>query len=150
MNKKINCLDNFKLRYEDMEFNKMKKISKVKATAKTTSTSITKRKTPKLLLKDRFALIKRAVIIHFNNILKKIGIRGKKTKKVTKTQKKFEREQQLRGILGIGLLFVVVSIIYSTYIIFNGISSTASKVMIIPQATFAVLILYKAFSKIYK
>lgn len=144
-----NSLDNFKLEYEEMEFHKVKKTDKVKVTAKTTSTSATKRKA-KVSPKDRVKAILKAIRARFDNILKKLKLKGKKTKKATKMQKKLERQQQIRGILGLGLLFVVVSITYSTYVIYNGVSSSASRLMLIPQVVFALYTLFKAFSKIYK
>lgn len=139
-------LDNFKLHYEEMEFNKVKTSGKTTTTVKAKATP----SKPKVSVKARLTGVKAKVRTRFNNVVKKIVPHRKKAKKTTKIEKKLNHEQQMRGILGIGLLFVVVSIIYSTYVIFNGVSSTASRVMLIPQVVFAALTLFKAFSKIYK
>jgi hypothetical protein len=55
-----------------------------------------------------------------------------------------------RVILGIGQLLVVVSIIYSTAIVMIGVNSAESKILLVPQAVFALAILVKAFSKLNK
>lgn len=114
----------------------------------------------KVSLRDRLKanLSKRANASRsaFDDIKRKLkNLKPKKkpvklSKKAQQEQKKLNRQQQMRGILGIGLLFVVVSITYSTYVIYNGVSSSASRVMLVPQVVFALLILFKAFSKIYK
>lgn len=144
MNKNVgSSLDRFDLYYEEMEFNK------VKVSGKTPAQS-SKVKTDKVSVKSRLKGIGGSISKRFHSVVNKITPHRKKAKKLTKADKKLNREQQLRGILGIGLLLVVVSIIYSTYVIFNGVHSTASRVMLVPQVVFAVLTLFKAFSKIYK
>lgn len=87
------------------------------------------------------------------NIFRRSALELKPAKKVTnntKNERKISLQQKFRVILGIGLLFVVVSIIYSSYVIFNGVDSSASRVLLIPQVVFALTTLFKAFSKIYK
>jgi hypothetical protein len=151
-------LENHKLYYEDMEFKKMGKspsnlkTNKVKQIAKPKSG-----KTSKVSLKDRVKtnLSKRLAASRsaFNDIKLKFKPNkkpSKLSKKAQLEQKNLTRQEHKRAILGIGLLFVVVSITYSTYVIYNGVSSSASRVMLIPQVVFAILTLAKAFSKIYK
>lgn len=124
-----------------------------------TKTSTTKRKvTPgaktvpksKVTLKDRIDNAKKAVVVHFNNTKKKLGFKSKKVKKLTKTERKLERQKKIRGIIGIGLLFVVVSIAYSTYMTVLFVDGSAMVVALAPQVTFATVILLIAFYKIYK
>lgn len=142
-----------------MEFNKVAKSTKATpkktsgATVKTTATSAVKRKTPvkpKVSLKQRLDNVKKAVRGKFDNIKKRLGIKSKKTKKTTKTAKKLARQQKIRGIIGIGLLFVVVSIAYSTYMTVLFVDGTAMVVALTPQVVFAATILLIAFYKIYK
>lgn len=151
-----NSLDSHKLEYEEMEF---KNVGKVKETAKlkpkpavkTTSVSAVKRK--KVGLKTRVGSKLQPVRRKLHsvvNFMKNPPYPKKKSKKTTKLAHKLAKEQRLRGILGIGLLFVVVSIIYSTYVVRTFVDSTASLVALAPQVIFAVCILVKAFSKIYK
>lgn len=54
------------------------------------------------------------------------------------------------AIMGIGHLLVVVSIAYSTAVVLIGVDSIESKIALVPQATFGLFILFKAFSKLYK
>lgn len=146
---KGSSLDSFELRYEEMEFKKVQ--TSKKATAKPvvkTSTSAVKRK--KVSLKDRVVVKLQPARKKFNNILKNLKNPRKKSKKTTKLSQKLARQQQKRGILGIGLLFVVVSITYSTYVTRTFVDSSASIVALFPQAAFALYTLFKAFSKIYK
>lgn len=75
---------------------------------------------------------------------------SKRQKKRTKLQIAEARAQRNRGIIGIGQLFVVVSITYSTAVILMGVDSVESKVALLPQASFALAILFKAFFKLYK
>lgn len=92
----------------------------------------------------------RAVKTTFKNIVNKTKRPRKKVKKLTKTQRELNKQQRNRGILGIGLLLVVVSIGYSTSVIFDGVDSIQSRIALLPQVVFAVLTLFKAFSKLYK
>ena len=124
-----------------------------------TKTSTTKRRvTPgaktvpksKVTLKDRTDNAKKAVVIQIERAKKKLGIKSKKVKKLTKTERKLERQKKIRGIIGIGLLFVVVSIAYSTYMTALFVDGTAMVVALVPQVVFATAILLIAFYKIYK
>jgi hypothetical protein len=102
----------------------------------------------------RVESVKKTVRSRFDNMLSKFKKQPKKAKKISKSAaalaKKEQREQQKRAILGIGLLLVIVSIIYSTTVVREFVNSTASLVALAPQVIFAVIILVKAFSKIYK
>ncbi len=135
-------LESFKLDYEEMEKKVGKPNPKVKAKAQL--------KKPNIQLKARIKTLFARLRKLFNNVVNKAKPHRKSVKKVTKKQQKLNREQQMRGILGIGLLFVVVSITYSTYVIFNGVDSSASRLLLAPQVFFALYTLFKAFSKIYK
>jgi len=84
------------------------------------------------------------------NIIKKAKHKSKKPKKVTKIGQELAKKERNNVIMGICLLLVVVSIIYSTAVIFLGVDSQASKIALLPQVTFALIILIKAFSKLYK
>lgn len=156
-----NSLDDYKLEYEDMEIIVPKAkskvtASKVKPTAQVAKTDTVKRK-PKLALIERIKADFKARAAQSRSAFNDIKLRLKSLKKPSKLSKKAQlehkkavREQQMRGILGLGLLFVVVSIAYSSYVIYTGVHSTVSRVMLVPQVIFALLILIKAFSKIYK
>lgn len=77
-----------------------------------------------------------------------------KGKKMTKKERENARlasiEQGKRGIIGIGQLLVVMSIIYSTTVIFIGVNSIASRIALAPQVAFAAIILLRAFFRLYK
>lgn len=51
------------------------------------------------------------------------------------------------GILGLIQIFVLVSISYSTYVVALGTQGYASRVMLIPQALFAAVLLVKKFTR---
>lgn len=145
-------LNNFKLHYEETERTQVSK-----ETIKAKSTSTAKRKPavknsakPKATFKDRIDNIKKSVIVLFNNIKKKLGFKSKKATKVTKDEKKLARKQKIRGIIGICLLFVVVSIAYSTYMTVLFVDGTMMVIALAPQVIFAVVTLLIAFYKIYK
>lgn len=151
-----NVLENHQLEYEEMGQKRMGK-AKTKATVKTNTARAVKRKaTPKKVakptvsLKQRLDGVKKAIIVQFNNGKKKLGIKSKKAKKVTKAEQKLARLQKIRGIIGIGLLFVVVSIAYSTYMTVLFVDGAAMVVALAPQVVFAATILLIAFYKIYK
>lgn len=82
--------------------------------------------------------------------IKKAFQQSKKTKKGNKISDEIRKNNRNRGIIGICQLFVVVSIIYSTAIILMGVDSQASKAVLLPQFVFALIITFKAFSKLYK
>jgi hypothetical protein len=140
-----NSLDKFELYYEELEKKKVAK-AKVKIDPKLSK--------PKTTFKMRVESVKKTVRSRFDNMLSKFKKQPKKAKKISKSAaalaKKEQREQQKRAILGIGLLLVIVSIIYSTTVVREFVNSTASLVALAPQVIFAVIILVKAFSKIYK
>lgn len=104
----------------------------------------------KVTLKDRVDNAKKAVVVQIEKAKKRLGIESKKVKKLTKTELKLERQKKIRGIIGIGLLFVVVSIAYSTYMTALFVDGTAKVVALAPQVVFATVILLIAFYKIYK
>lgn len=134
-------LSNFKLYFEDLE-------KKVEVTSKVSS--VKRKAMPKTSLKVGISNNISSIKGHFNNVLKKLKHPRKKAKKLTKTERKFLRQQNLRAILGIGLLLVIVSIAYSTTVIFIGVDSSASRLALLPQVVFALYTLIKAFSKFYK
>ena len=72
------------------------------------------------------------------------------SKKSDNKGRKNPKKERNHAIMGIGQLLVVVSIAYSTAVIFIGVDSTASKIALIPQVVFASYILLKAFSRLYK
>lgn len=157
MTRVTDSLDDYKLEYEDME----RKVPKVKSKVldkpvKAAKTDTIKRKAkPSLVDRIKADLQRRAAQSRsgFNDLKRQLKPEkkpSKLSKKAQIEQKKTSREDQKRGILGIGDLFVVVSIAYSSYVITNGVHSTASRVMLVPQVVFAVYKLIKAFSKIYK
>lgn len=133
-------LNSFKLHYEELEKKKVTKPSKVKAKAQSKNKSF----------KDRKEILFGKIRVHFNNTVHKMTPHRKKARKLTKAELKFHKEQNVRAILGIGLLLVVVSIAYSTTIIFLGVDSSASRLALLPQVIFALFTLIKAFSKFYK
>ena len=53
----------------------------------------------------------------------------------------------LSGAGGIFMAFVVASVAYSTYVVFAGTTGLVPKLMLIPQATFAALIVLYKFAK---
>lgn len=83
-------------------------------------------------------------------VVKGLKSSSRTKKKPTKAQLKLAQEERNRAILGIGLLLVVVSITYSTAVIFIGVNSIESRIALAPQVVFAVTILIKAFSKLYR
>lgn len=131
----VKPLREFKLYYEDMEH---KTMSSVKA------------KPQKVAVKK--PLIKKFTDLKtkFIDVVNKTKNPRKKTRKLTKLEQKAVQEQRKRGILGIGLLLVVVSIAYSTYIVRTFVDTNLSLVSLIPQVSFALYTLLRAFSKLYK
>lgn len=149
-------LDNYNLEYEEMEQKPVAKAQtkvtkkttvKPKATPKATAKTPVK---PKVSLKTRIDNVKKSVRSKVDNVKKRLGIKSKKAKKTTKEERKLARLQKIRGIIGIGLLFVVVSIAYSTYMTVLFVDGTAMVVALTPQVVFAAIILLIAFYKIYK
>lgn len=120
-------------------------MDKVDSTKQTTKAS-----KPKVSLKNRIDNAKKVVRSRFDNITKKLGIHRKKAKKATREQKKLARQQRIHGIIGIGLLFVVVSIAYSTYMTNLFVDGTQMVVALAPQVAFALIVSIYAFYKIYK
>lgn len=89
------------------------------------------------------------VRVKIDNIIKKVK-KPKKAKKTTKKEQYLARLQKIRGIIGIGLLFVVVSIAYSTYMTVLFVDGTMMVVALAPQVIFALATLVIAFYKLYK
>ena len=145
-----NSLDSFTLYYEEMErdvpTNKKvanKKTAKVPAKASKVAVK-------KPTIKDRINGVVTTVRGRIDNIKKGIVLRKKKAKKLTKAEESAIRQKKIRGIIGIGLLFVVVSIAYSTYMTVLFVDGPVMVVALAPQAVFAALTLLIAFYKIYK
>ena len=140
----INSLDSVKLYYEELEKKKVAKPKKSKVLTNEKKTS-----KPAVQLKQRIVALTKKVNSYFDNVLSKV-LHRKKAKKLTKAEQKLARQQQMRGIIGIGLLFVVVSIAYSTYMTVLFVDGAAMVVALTPQVVFASAILLIAFYKIYK
>lgn len=134
-----NSLDSFELYYEEME--------KKKVTKKYVNKSVVR---PQVSTKQKIKAKLAPINARFFSVVNKVKHPSKKHKKLTKDEKKLAKQQRNRGIMGIGLLLVVVSIAYSTSVIFIGVDSPASKLVLLPQALFALVTLFKAFSKLYK
>ena len=117
---------------------------------KVTKTATKVEEKPKSSLKQRILEKLQPVSKKFYNIKKRLGLQRKKAKKTTKSEQKLVRKQKIRGIIGIGLLFVVVSIAYSTYMTNLFVDGPAMIIALAPQVTFAVVTLLIAFYKIYK
>lgn len=71
-------------------------------------------------------------------------------RRTTKKSEKSYKLERYNAIIGIGLLFVFVSIAYSTTIVLMGVDSLESKLLLIPQCVFALCIAVIAFSKLFK
>lgn len=144
-----NSLDDYKLYYEDLERKPVKTAPKTTSKAKSTP----KTKTPNKVVvgvKSKFKDVEKFVRGFFNNTKKRFIARRKKAQKLTKIEKKALHEQKVRGIIGIGLLFVVVSITYSTYMTALFVDGPMMVAALAPQVIFAVTTLLIAFYKLYK
>lgn len=141
-NRVTNSLDSFQLYYEDMEKKKVKKAAKVVKKPEDN--------TVKPSLKDKFQTKMKHVDTKFSNVVNKAKHPRKPAKKMTKIQLQEAKVERRRGILGIGLLLVVVSIIFSTFVAIKFVNGVALYVALAPQIVFAAVSLFKAFSKIYK
>lgn len=122
-----------------MEFKIVAKIKKAKTPNKSNGD-----------LKTQFITQVTNIRSKFNNSLKHLKISHKKAKKPTKIELKARRDQQKRGILGIGLLFVFVSIAYSTYMTNLFVDGTQMVIALAPQVIFTLVIFIIAFYKILK
>lgn len=149
MKQKIrSVLDGYKLRYEEMEFKHVSKTTPKPKVSKTTSKT-TAKPTSKSL-RERVSDKLQPVRVKFNNMVKKLKQPRKKSKKTTKAERLEARKQKLRGIIGIGLLLTVVSIVYSTYMVNLFVDGTEMVVALAPQVIAASIITIYAFYKIYK
>lgn len=136
----VTALSEFKMYYEDVQSRPIRIIETIKRSKRGKSKQIRDmRKSVTVQLKR---LNKR-----INKLVKKLR---KKPAKTTVAERALARQQRNRAILGIGQLLVVVSIAYSTAVIYIGVDSISSRVALLPQATFALIILTQAFSKLYK
>ena len=70
-----------------------------------------------------------------------------KLKKITSNPGVGKSAIPTNGIWGVLLLFVLASIAYSTYMVCLGTDGDIPKLMVIPQAAFAVLIALYKFAK---
>jgi hypothetical protein len=148
----------FKLYYEDLEEKKVKKTSTTNSTIKKTKPAASKKtqktgKTPKSRLLDakKFVVLKYTVVkLKLEDVVNKALHPSKTAKKMTKMEQKAVIQQRKNVIMGIGLLFVIVSITYSTYIVRTFVNTGGSLIALAPQVVFAGYILLKAFSKLYK
>ena len=142
-NRTSNVVESFKLYYEDLERKRMK-TAPVKLNAIKKPTKKVEKKTS---FKKNMLNKLQPVRNKFNTAMNKIKAPKKKAKKPTRLEKKTMQHERNRVILGIGLLLVVVSITYSTSVILLGVDSIGSKIALLPQVAFALLISIKAFSK---
>jgi len=149
-------LEEFKLYYEEMEFHKVKKTPTTKVATKKAK-YVVKKRTQSTIIKERITHIKdfttaKLIVlkINFSNVVNKALHPSKTAKKMTKIEQKAVIQQRKNGIMGIGLLFVIVSIIYSTYVVRTFVDTGLSFLALTPQVVFATYILIKAFSKLYK
>lgn len=143
-------LESHKLYYEDLPFKKPK-TSKVKKTGKTNKPNVDKHRPNRLVVFGRFVVSKcKDFYQYLNGVVNKVLHPKKNAKKLTKNEQKLVVQQRKNVIMGIGLLFVIVSIAYSTYIVRTFVNTGGSLVALAPQVIFAITILIKAFSKLYK
>ena len=81
----------------------------------------------------------------------KQNIEAKTTKvKAQKISKEDSDNWFVRGIIGLFGLMVLGSIIFSAVVIWNGTDELLYKIVLAPQAIFAVVVAFVAFSKILK
>lgn len=139
MNKKSE-LSKFKLGYE-MTPNPITDSKKAIVRVPAHKKQIKQKKQPKLKIAVKNTLEQ------LNNRLSKLTTAIKKD---LKSGQKTSKKRIFNGILGIGMLFVVVSIAYSTYITIVFVDGNVSLVALTPQVIFALFTSLKAFSKIYK
>lgn len=71
----------------------------------------------------------------------------KSTKEPAAPKAPYTVGQALGGIGGIIMAFVIASIGYSTFIVYMGTSGLTPKLMLIPQAVFAGLVVLYKFGK---
>ena len=76
------------------------------------------------------------------NKLKKQTTEAAAPKKAAKNS-----NNKANGIIGLLMLLVVLSIAYSTYVVWFGTTGLVPKVMLAPQIVFAAVILIKKFNK---
>ena len=86
----------------------------------------------------------------FAELVDKFKLHRKPTRTLTRAEQNESKRRQKHAILGIWSLLVVVSIAYSTSVIFVGVGTIESKVALIPQALFGLYTLFKAFSNLHK
>lgn len=137
-----NSLGGFELHYEEME---KKKVTKAKSKIEKPEKYINK-----VSIKRRALGVIAIARYHFNKTVHKLKPQSKKSKKLTKVEQKTRRDQKIRGILGIGLLLVTVSVAYSTYMTNLFVDGTQMIIALVPQVIFAAIIIIIAFYKIFK
>lgn len=155
MTKEAKSLEEFNLGYEDLEFHKVKKTSTTKKTVNKAKPTVKKK--PQVTVKSRLSAAKKFIIaklmvlkLKFEGVVNKALHPKKTAKKMTKKERELVIIQRKNGIMGIGLLLVIVSITYSTYIVRTFVDTNLSLLALAPQVVFALYILLKAFSKLYK
>lgn len=65
----------------------------------------------------------------------------------TKTTKKQSNKGTLQLFQGTAMLLVTVSISFSSYVVIMGVDDIVSKILIVPQLLFAVITLFRKFTK---
>lgn len=102
-------------------------------------------KAKKVSMKTKLASAKKSVVAKFKKV-KPL----KSNKKLTKAQRLERKQRRNNVIMGIGLLLVIVSIAYSTTVVRYFVDSPETLIFLAPQVVFAIMIIFKAFSKLYK
>lgn len=74
--------------------------------------------------------------------------KGKKmgNKKQSKNNTDKPSKQKLNGIIGLLQLLVVISVAYSSYVVWFGTTGLAEKIMLVPQMTYAAVVLIRKFN----
>ena len=71
-------------------------------------------------------------------------MKNQKVVKPAKEKKNYNVHAKMVGILE---LFVLVSICYSTFVVYMGVEDTIAKLMLVPQVLFVAVTLTKRFTK---
>lgn len=138
-------LDEYQMYYEDMEMKVLQKPAKV-TTKKPVQTNAVKKPSVISRVVAKFTSLKSKIF----NRKPRVKYTLRQSKLAQLEQKKARRNELFRGIIGIGLLLVVVSITRSTFVSLQFVDGVANVVYLLPQIVFAIVISIIAFLKIYK
>lgn len=86
----------------------------------------------------------------FSNLKTKMKLPRKSNKKLTKAEQESNKRHRKNVILGIGSLLLVVSIGYGVYVARTFVDTIESLVFLSPMIVYAIILTFKAFSKLYK